>query len=178
MELLTMIASLLIMGTGVIEDIQSRKFPNRILVCCIALGLLNSLIRGQAVQAFFIFLAINFLGILAYEFKLLSPGDVKFASVCIFFLDLSSVGSIVVFLTSILAIGLGYGLLYPMFRYSSREERRAHYRSEIDHLRYFVYSPGIVSKTYATHEQMKENTHPFTLQLYIAFLITVAVCSL
>lgn len=174
-EVILMLA-ICIMSYGAYQDIKTRKFPNKVCMIAFFLGLLYSGMNSHIFPSLFLFIFMNIIGVFAHEKKFLNPGDVKFISICMFFLNTNDWKVILCFIINILIIGLGYGLIYPILHYKTRDEMKEHYITEIKNITYFIYlkSP-VVSKKYENDEEMKNNTHPFTVQLLCSFLLTLSL---
>lgn len=181
LEVSALIAGLSVLGKGVITDIKERRFPLNDFIQAMGLGCIYQCLRMEGIELdqfswLFLFVIFNILGIGIHNFLKISAGDLKFLSVMILFLDLKEPDILLVLIISILGIGLAWAFFWPILHYRDISKIKEHYKMELWNLKSFLYTKQTITDiSMLEGEELKKQTHPFTVQLYLALLITLAV---
>lgn len=180
-EISALLAGLVVLGKGVITDIKERRFPINDFLQAFGLGCIFQCLRmdGFSLDQFswiFLFILFNIIGIVVHQLVKISAGDLKFLSVMILFLDLKDPKTLILLMILILIIGLLWVIFWPILHYHDLTKIKEHYNMEFWNLRSFIYTKQTITDISSLQgEELKKQTHPFTVQLYLALLITIAV---
>lgn len=171
-RLVLLFSSFILMGIGVYTDIKERKYPNSILFSTILIGFVYALFSGHIVQSIFGFLLINVFGIAFHKYKLMSAGDMKYLSSVFFYLNIMNFSSSIMFIiyTLLVTSFIGYRF-YRKLDYNIPKKLKSELFS---YKALIVYRINTFSEhTYSSKEEMLEKSLPFTLPIFLAFILTV-----
>ena len=172
-QLVLLLASFILMGYGVWTDIKERRYPNSILLSTIIVGLVYAVVSHQIVEAIVGFLIVNLIGIFLHKFSLMSPGDMKYLSSLFLFISLTDIRSCMMLLAYMVVITLVLGYyFYKKLEKNMGEELKKEMKA---YKMLFMFRVNTFSSLkYENKEEMLEKTMPFTLPIYLSFILTFA----
>lgn len=174
MEKIVLVLAIATMISAVYIDIQKRKFPNQLFLLLIVLGITykSQLFRDISLIGlpFTLFLVFNICGIFFHKYKIIAPGDMKFFSVFPFFIDWNEKTSLFFLLViSLTALIFSFARIYK--REKSVIKVLTNFKYQLLELKIFMLSKVRISPDYSQID--KKEGFAFTLQLFIAFVITL-----
>lgn len=167
-----LLSSIAVMGIGIFHDIKYRTFPNIVLFSIILLGIGYSAFAGHVLESIFAFLFINLFGILLHKYRLLSPGDMKYLSTIFLYINIRDIPSCILF---ILYITISISVQsYLFYRHNGRTLKREALKGIRSIKTLLFYKVNTFSDLqFESHEEMMLKTMPFTVPMYVGFLLVI-----
>lgn len=164
---------------GVVTDVRKRKFPNKILLAIMAVGIAYDIMTfgTQMLPNVLMFLGINIAGIFLGGAGIVAPGDTKFMSMSAFFFkwtDMNLLKFIGCFIIASIIVSLFYHIF--VFHHGAGYLVRS-LKLQLKEMLIFSQTRVRTSKTYKEATE-KDNTIPFTVAILLTDIIAFAVISL
>lgn len=174
MEKIILIFAIIIMMTGVYIDTKEKKFPNILFIILILLGIFYSTHLFKDIKSLgpslSLFLVFNICGIFFHKYKIIAPGDMKFFSIFPFYINWNGTTS-VCFLICVTTTAFLFSFIKIYIREKDIKKVLLNFKYQFIELKIFMLSKIRVSPNYS--EIDKNEGFAFTLQLFIAFMITL-----
>ena len=171
-ELSLLLASEILMGIGVYNDIKERKYPNKILASTIILGFAYAFYAGHIMQSITGFVLVNIIGIFMFKHHVMSSGDLKFLSTIMIFISITDIPSCIILCFYLVLTALIIGHMFYKKTGKSILEDLKNQVFSLKSLFFFKVNTFTKSK-FENKEEMLENSIPFTLPIFLSFLATI-----
>lgn len=171
-KLILLLSSFIIMGNGVYTDIKERKYPNSNILGTIILGLFYGISSGHVWESLFGFLIINIFGVFLHKYNLMSSGDMKYLSTIFLFISIRNIPLCIILMIYMLIMTFLVGhVLYN----KSNEEINNDLKQELDSYKFLLMYRinTFEKKEYKNKTELLKYSIPFTLPLYLAYILTV-----
>lgn len=174
-----LVTAFVLSAVGVATDIRKRKFPNRILLAIMAIGIVYDIVTfgTHMLPNILMFLGINIAGVFLGMAGIVAPGDTKFMSMSAFFFrwtDTNLLKFIGCFIIASIVVSLFYHIF--VFHHGAGYLVRS-LGLQLKEMLIFSQTRVRTSKTYKEATE-KDNTIPFTVAILLTDIIAFAVISL
>ncbi len=168
-------AGLIILACGFFQDLSSRKCPNGIIEAGFLAGILYAWLAGHFLASLITLILLNIMGLLFFKYRIMSAGDMKYLSLTVLFFNPFCFKELACFILFLFL----FSLLYDMTaRNKNVKQILTEIKQGITSLKLLIYRINPCKKlemeNMSKEEKIRE-TLPFTLPIYLALVLTLAV---